>query len=136
VAAFAVWLLAAACVAYWALRLLAAPPGLAVAVPPPTAAPSEPAAVARLLGAGATPATPAAEAPSLSSRFQLVGVAAGASRRGAALIAVDGKPAKPFRVGARVDEGLVLQAVGPRRATLGPAADGPAAFTLELPPRK
>ena len=52
---------------------------------------------------------------------------------GAALIAVDGKPAKPFRVGAAVDEGLVLQALGPRQAQLGRDADGPATLTLDMP---
>jgi len=135
-AAFGLWLLAAASAAYWGLRLTSAPAAAPVAVAAPVAAPADPVAVGRLLGAGAMAAAPSGvAAPPASSRFALVGVVAGASQRGAALIAVDGKPAKPFRVGARVDEGLVLQSVAPRRATLGPA-DGPAAFTLELPPRK
>jgi general secretion pathway protein C len=51
-----------------------------------------------------------------------------------ALIAVDGKPARPFRVGATIDEGLVLQAVEGRRARLGPGVDAPSTLTLELPP--
>ena len=48
-------------------------------------------------------------------------------------IAIDGKPAKPFVVGTKVEEGLWLQSVAPRRATLAPAMDGPAAFSLEMP---
>ena len=48
-------------------------------------------------------------------------------------IAVDGKPAKPFRVGAAVDEGLVLQALGPRQAQLGASMGGPATVTLDMP---
>ena len=44
-----------------------------------------------------------------------------------------GKPAKPVRVGAKVDEGLVLQSVQPRRASLGASLDSPALFVLELP---
>ena len=52
---------------------------------------------------------------------------------GAARKAVDGKPAKPFRVGAAVEEGLVLQALGPRQAQLGPDAAGPATLTLDMP---
>ena len=58
----------------------------------------------------------------------------GRSSAGAALIAVDGKPARPYRVGTKIEEGVVLQAVAPRKAMLGPAADAPAAFTLEMPP--
>jgi general secretion pathway protein C len=61
-------------------------------------------------------------------------VAAGAhSGGGAAVIAVDGKPARPYRVGSTIEEGLVLQSVRGRQAMLGPAA-GPALVTLELPP--
>jgi general secretion pathway protein C len=94
--------------------------------------------VARLLGA--TPAAAGAgpvAAPAQSTRFALVGVVSARSKGGAALIATDGKPAKPYRVGAVVEEGLVLQSVAPRRATLGPTSGGPAAFTLEMPlPKK
>ena len=64
---------------------------------------------------------------------RLGGLAVHRNQRGAALIAVDGKPAKPFRVGAAVDEGLVLQALGPRQAQLGRDADGPATLTLDMP---
>lgn len=132
---FAVWLLAAGCAVYWGLKLPAvstSAPAAPVATGP--AAPADPAAVARLLGAtaAAAGAGPAA-APAQSTRFALVGVVSARSRGGAALIAVDGKPAKPYRVGAQVEDGLVLQSVAPRRATLGPAAEGPAAFTLEMP---
>jgi general secretion pathway protein C len=132
---FAVWLLAAGCAVYWGLKLPAvstSAPAAPVTTGP--AAPADPAAVARLLGAtaAAAGAGPAA-APAQSTRFALVGVVSARSRGGAALIAVDGKPAKPYRVGAQVEDGLVLQSVAPRRATLGPAAEGPAAFTLEMP---
>ena len=90
-------------------------------------------ATARSLGLVA--AGPVA-APALASRFQLVGVIAGGPTQGAALIAVDGKPAKPFRVGAPVAEGLVLQSVQGRRVTLGAGGDAAATLTLELPARK
>lgn len=132
----ALWAAAGASVVFWGLRL-SAPAGGAPApvVLPPTVAPDAQ-ALARLLGA--TPAAPsaAAAAPvaSLASRFVLIGVLSGRnSGGGAALIAVDGKPAKPFRVGATVDEGLVLQALGPRQAQLGAAMGGAATLTLEMP---
>jgi general secretion pathway protein C len=126
---FVVWGLVAASAVYWGMKLSSgssAPVAPAVrAAPPP-----DPAAIARLLGAVPVAAAPVA---SLASRFQLLGVVADVDGGGAALIAVDGKPPKPFRVGANVDEGLVLQSVEPRRATLGPTAKSPAALTLELP---
>jgi general secretion pathway protein C len=132
----AIWALAAASAAYWGLRLTARPPGM----PAPTAAPAPVAAdmqaMARLLGA-VTAQTPQAAAAPVSSRFALVGVLAGQQGgSGAALIAVDGKPAKPYRVGATVDAGLVLQSLGPRQARLGAGQEGVTTVTLEMPLRK
>ena len=131
-----IWALAAASAAYWGLRLTARPPGM----PAPTAAPAPVAAdvqaMARLLGA-VTAQTPQAAAAPVSSRFALVGVLAGQQGgSGAALIAVDGKPAKPYRVGATVDAGLVLQSLGPRQARLGAGQEGVTTVTLEMPVRK
>jgi general secretion pathway protein C len=129
-----VWALVAGSATAWWLKLsVKAPPAPAVAValaPPP---PADPAALARVLGAQAVALLPNAPPPVAGSRLALVGVVANRSRSGAALIAVDGKPPKPFRVGAKVEEGLVLQSVAPRRAVLGPSASGPASITLELP---
>lgn len=134
VGTLAVWLLAAASLTYWGLKFSAPAGGSSVApVALAPAPPPDPATLARLLGAG--PAAAPAVA-SLASRFALIGVVAGASNGGAALIAIDGKPPKPFRVGAKVEEGLVLQSVAARRAVLGAAVSGPALVTLELPPPK
>ena len=55
------------------------------------------------------------------------------SGEGVALIAVDGKPAKAYAVGSRLDGELVLQAVSLRTASIG-TAQGAMAVTLELPP--
>ncbi len=90
-------------------------------------------AAARSLGAAPVQA---AAAPSLASRFQLQGVMAGGPAAGAALIAVDGKPAKPYRVGAVVADGLVLQSAQGRRISLGATMDGPQTLALELPAKK
>jgi general secretion pathway protein C len=133
---FVLWALVAGSAVYWGMKMSARAGGAAMApavVRTPAAA--EPAALARLLGA--SPATTAAApVPSAASRFALVGVVASRSERGAALIAVDGKPAKPFRVGTMIEEGLVLQSVTARRAVLAQSATGPAVVTLELPVRK
>ncbi len=126
------WALAAASVVFWGLRL-STPRDVAVPPAAPTApvATPDPAAVARLLGAA--PAAAATPAPEASSRFALLGVVADGTRHGAALISLDGKPPRPYRVGAAVGEGYVLQSVGLRAATLGTARDAPPAFTLQLP---
>jgi general secretion pathway protein C len=90
-------------------------------------------AAARSLGAAPVQA---AAAPTLASRFQLQGVMAGGPNAGAALIAVDGKPAKPYRVGAMVADGLVLQSAQARRISLGATMDGPQTLVLDLPAKK
>jgi general secretion pathway protein C len=131
-ATFALWALVAASAVYWGMKF-STPSSTGVGAPVVRApVPVDPAAVARLLGSSPTAAA-AAPVASLSSRFTLVGVVADRSRHGAALIAVDGRPAKPFRVGAAVDEGLVLQSVDARRAVLAASSGGPAVLTLELP---
>lgn len=133
---FALWLLAAGSVAFWALKLGSAPTRPApVAARAPGPASVDPIAIARLLGGAASNGVVAAAQPSLASRFNLVGVVAGvASGGGAAVISVDGKPARPYRVGSQLDEGLVLQSVQGRSAVLAAQADGPPLLTLELPP--
>ena len=90
-------------------------------------------AAARSLGAAPVQAV---AAPTFASRFQLQGVMAGGPDAGAALIAVDGKPAKPYRVGAVVADGMVLQSAQGRRISLGASIDGPQALVLELPAKK
>jgi general secretion pathway protein C len=90
-------------------------------------------AAARSLGAMPVQAV---AAPSLASRFQLIGVLDGGPNAGAALIAVDGKLPKPFRVGALVADGLVLQGTETKRVSLGSGVHGPSALTLDLPVNK
>ena len=132
----ALWALAAASAVFWMLRLSA--PADALAPPAATtrlAADADPAAVARLLGA--VPAVNAATVtPEAASRFALSGVVAYGTTRGAALISIDGKSPRPWRVGAQLGDGFVLQSVGPRSATLGASVDAAPAFTLRLPVRE
>lgn len=132
-----VWVLAGASMAYWGLRL-SSPSGAMLNAPVATAgtSPSDPAMVAYLLGARSQAAAAQGPAPAAPSRFLLTGVIAGQTSQGAALISVDGKAPKPYRVGSQVESGLVLQSVAPRRAVLAASADGSPAFTLDLPPPK
>jgi general secretion pathway protein C len=119
---------------FWVLKLKASGPASA-AIPAVVtgATPTiDPQVLALALGGGKQAATP--EAAPASSRYVLAGVVADQSKGGAALIAVDGKPAKAVRVGGTVEGNLVLQSVTARRALLGPDAQGPASVTLDLPP--
>ncbi|WP_296445133.1 general secretion pathway protein C [Rhodoferax sp. UBA5149] len=133
IATFLLAALAAASATYWVLKLMAvAPPSQHAAVvfsAPPAA---DPLVVARLLGGGKTGVV-AALVDSAASRFKLIGVVANRAKGGYALISIDGKPAKPYRVGAAVNDALVLHSVAPRSAALAASRDAPVSFTLELP---
>jgi general secretion pathway protein C len=129
IASFLLAALAAASLAFWVLKWvnpMTATKATAVQLQAPLA--SDTATVAKVLGGG--PAAPAAAAPLASARFVLVGVLAGSSKEGAALIAVDGKPAKPVRVGGTVGEDWTLRSVQARRATLARASEE---MQIELP---
>ena len=133
-ATLALWALAGAGAVYWALQLSARPsaPGPGALAPEPPR--PDPQALARLLGARPEAA---AAAPAAGSRFVLLGVLAGtASGGGAALISVDGKPARPYRVGAAVEQGLVVQSLSRREARLGASQDGASTMTLEVARKK
>jgi general secretion pathway protein C len=89
-------------------------------------------AVSKALGAS----PPQSANASVASRFVLVGVMDGGPAQGVALISVDGKPAKPYRVGQAVSEGLVVVATGPKKAELGPQLGASATLVLDLPLKK
>lgn len=134
-AAGLLWAGAAALAVFWGLKLSA--PRQVLSAPQaggPAQVQVDGAAMARLLGVqdGAPVAAPAAP-----TRWRLLGVMVGKdSGGGAAVIAVDDQPAKVFRVGATVADGLVLQALrsdAPRAVSLGAGVDGPAAVTINLP---
>jgi general secretion pathway protein C len=137
--AFVIWALIAATAVFWALRLAVHAPAAplhAVAVGDALVGRGD---LSRLLGAPAAGAELlAARAPEASSRFRLLGIVASRSGRagahgdGVALIAVDGKPARAYAVGSRLDGDLVLQAVSLRTASIGPARSAQG-LVLEIP---
>jgi general secretion pathway protein C len=134
IASFALCALLAASVLYWVLPLFnrGSPPMPAPAMRSAAASVVDGAALARVLGAPQTAASPVGVAA--SGRFALKGVVA-AARGGVALIAVDGKPAKPYAVGAVVEGAYLLKAVGARFAVLGASVDKvDAGLKIELPP--
>lgn len=139
--AFLVWAACAAGLAYWGLRWLAKP----LPVPAHSATVSmtvEPKGnMAQLLTAPeADPdaAGPTAEQSALAARIQLIGLMAAnnGSGPGVALLAVDGKPAKAYRVGQAIDGEQVVQAITRQGVDIGLPGQ-PATATLPaqtLPP--
>lgn len=133
VATLVVWALAVGSTFYWGMRLTAnRNAGAAPSQPAPQIS-TDPAAVARLLGTrAASPVMPA----NLGSRFSLQGVVGGGPGGGAALISVDGKPAKAVRVGSVVEDGLILQSASARTVTLADSRSSPTVLTLQMPPMR
>ena len=148
--AFVIWAVVAASVMFWVLRLGASSPAAPAHTVAVGAAVAPRGDLTRVLGAAPVRESAAAavtvDSP-LASRFRLLGVAAprqGGDRQGLALIAVDGKPARSYAVGAPVDGELVLQSVHQRGAKLGgrgaatqvslvlPALPAPATGSLPL----
>ncbi|MCC7286657.1 MAG: hypothetical protein IT503_10780 [Burkholderiaceae bacterium] len=134
---FLLWAAVAASAVAWGLRLLVVAPPMPPEARLAGAGGAPRGDLARVLGADAPPPLQAEAAPAPDARFQLVGVVAPRSRKplreGVALIAVDGKPAKAFRIGAAVDGATVLKSVRARGADLGPV-DGGVTIALDIAP--
>jgi general secretion pathway protein C len=133
--AFVIWALVAASAVFWGLRLMARSPQ----APAYTVSVGDAASVGgdltRLLGTPPVAAAATVATPEIAARFRLTGVMAPKppATQGVALIAVDGKLPRAFRVGAPIDGDLVLQSVSLRTAAIGPP-QGTTAVVLELPP--
>lgn len=134
--AFIVWAVVAASIVFWGLRLgdrsRAMPEGATVA--DIGGAPS--ADLSRLFGPPTPKVSTAAVLPPAPARYKLLGVVAprraGDTELALALISIDDKPAKAYRIGAQVEADVVLTEVRARGVSLGPRG-GPA-LALELPP--
>ena len=133
-----VWALAAAGALFWGLKLFVKAPAVPAHTQLAESANLARGDLSRLLGADEVAQAPTlAPEPGLDARFQLIGVVSArspmAAREGVALIAVDGKPPRAYRVGALVEGQNILQTVNARGATLGPR-DGAALVALNLTP--
>ena len=111
-----------ASLAYWALQWFAPPQRPLAAVPASAAPPASVEAAAGLFGGQQVSVT--------ASNYQLKGVVAAANgRRSAAIIEVDGKPARALAVGAEVAPGVSVKQIEPRYVLL---SEGPVVKRVEL----
>lgn len=131
----AVWLVAVLCGAYWALKFVTVKPISANAAAFTPAIVVDSSAVAKLLGAIDNVAGKATITPA-SSNYALFGLAMTGGGQGVALIATDGKPAKPYRVGSNVADDLVLKSVSRTEAILATSVSAADGMKLELPVRQ
>ncbi len=134
-AAGLLWLAAGLSAGYWVLLALGRTPVTPVSAVASAVPVADPAAVGRALGslpvASTTDGAPVPVA--VVSRYALLGVVDGGQQRGAALLAVGGQPPRPYRVGAVVEDGVVLQSVSRRTVRLGATLDGPSTVELSVP---
>lgn len=97
---------------------LTAPPGGGVPLP--------------IIAAGPAPSTGATQPVAPAARFKLAGVMTHGGE-GVALIAVDGNPARMFRIGDSVSGNLLLRGITSEGAVLG-SGDGGASIALKSSP--
>lgn len=127
------WLAAGLSAGYWVLFAAGRSPVTALQVAPSAVAQVDTNAVARVLGAVPEVAQPDNAAAATGTQYSLLGVVASNAPNGAALIAVNGQPPRPYRVGASLEGGMVLQSVTRRGARLGASINSPATVELALP---
>lgn len=135
-----IWLLLGASVAYWWLlsqgrgQTPQVAPSALQAQPEPS-----PAKVSLALSGSGNPRSPAANASAgkaavvtVDSRFNLLGVVAHENGSGVALLAVEGRAAKPFRTGSLVLAPYYLHRVQRQSAVLRAKADGNSELEIKL----
>ncbi len=130
----AVWLLAVLCAAYWVLKFVTVKPANNVFAAAAPAITIDSDAVAKFLGAPVLGANQPIITPA-SSNYALFGIVRAVAGAGVALIATDGKPAKPYRVGSMVGDDLVLKSISRSDAILASSMSAPDGMKLELPIR-
>ena len=131
---FLVWVAVGLCAAYWAFKFVTTKPVEATAAMVTPAVVVDSKAIAKLLGATDNIAAKSVSAPTV--KLALFGLATTATGQGVALIATEDKPAKPYRVGAKVTDDLVLKSISKVDAVLAASITAPESQKLSLPDRK
>ncbi|MEQ1535644.1 MAG: type II secretion system protein N, partial [Burkholderiaceae bacterium] len=132
---FMVWAAVGLCAAYWAFKFVTTTPVEATAAMVKPAVVVDTKAIAKLLGATDSIAMQSVNSSS-KVKLSLFGLATSPSGQGIALIAIEDKPAKPYQVGAKVTDDLVLKSISKVDAVLAASATAPDGPKLELPVRK
>jgi general secretion pathway protein C len=138
------WAFAAGSAAFWVLQNTQASSADAQSAAKSVAAfspqPADNATLQMAMALGAkNPVVPTAASvlAALQARLQLQGIVAvggaASNQSSAALISVDGKPAKPYRTGAAIEDGLEVTSIKAYSVAIG--SNGAQAFSLELPRR-
>ena len=130
-----VWLAVGLCATYWAFKFVTTKHVEATAALPAPTVVVDSKAVGKLLGATDIVAVKVINTPA-STKFVLFGLASTARGQGVALIALDGKPARPYRVGSLVADDLVLKSISKTGVILAVSLQAPEGVTLELPQLK
>lgn len=130
----AVWLLVVLCGVYWAMKFVTVKPVNAAFAAATPAVVLDTQAIAMLLGAPNSAVEQVVITPA-SSNYALFGLAMEKSGRGVALIATDGKPAKPYRVGGKVADEWVLKSISRTGVILAASMDAADGIKLDLPVR-
>ena len=132
---FFVWAAVGLCAAYWAYKFVTTQAVAATTAIAQPAVVVDTKAVAKLLGATDTIAAKSTNTLA-SVKLTLFGLATTRNGSGYALIAIEDKPAKPYRVGAQVTDDLVLKSISKVDAVLAASSTAPDGQKLELPTRK
>lgn len=130
-AALVAWGVAGWLAAAWGWRLWGQAQGVAPAAPPPSSTPVvQVETMARALGGGEGRAQTASPAPATvaaaGAAWRVLGLVADGGGRGAALLAADGQPAKPYRAGAALPDGWRVQRIERDGVWLAPPQGGEA----------
>ncbi len=130
-----VWAAVGLCAAYWMFKFVTTKSVDAISATTTPSVVIDTKAVAKLLGA--TNGSPVRVADvKVDVKLSLFGLAASPGGRGYALIAEADKPAKPYRVGAKVTDDLVLKSISKTNVILAASTSAPDGLKLELPVRK
>jgi len=127
-----IWLLVGLCAAYWAFKFATTKTVEATTTQSTPTVVVDSKAVGRLLGATDTIAVKAVNTLA-STKFVLFGMANSVRGQGYALIALDGKPARPYRVGSMVADNLLLKSISKNGVILASSLKSPDGVTLEPP---
>jgi len=139
---FITWALCAMGVAYWGMAWFASPlhaPPHTVSVGLSDMPKTDPQRLLSLSAQAAAPEESSVSQSAVSQRVQLVGLMAGTPNHtdaGIALLVVDGKPAKAFRVGQSIDGELTILSISRQGVTIGLPGDqtGVTLDAQSLPP--